>query len=93
MLRKDGTAGSDRDARKHRLVLWLSIAAFVTAGGLIAWDYRARIEEERRLEPYFRSEAILEAARNKWPDSIRGSKDRARRAPPTALPDAGAAKN
>jgi hypothetical protein len=63
----------DGNERLRRIVLGLSLAAFAAAGALVAWDYWARWEEERRLAPYFESERILEANMRKWPESPKGT--------------------
>lgn len=59
--------------------MWLSLAAFAVAGALVGWDYWARLEAERRLKPYFESEATLETNMRKWPSRPKGTGPRAQR--------------
>jgi membrane protein implicated in regulation of membrane protease activity len=94
---KEGSDKGGGNARVRRLVEWLSIAAFVVAALLASWRYWEHVEEEKRLEVFFKSERILDNARGIITiDSFTKGKGRVRRTPgtarpTTALPQTGAA--
>jgi hypothetical protein len=82
MQQNVSSRSDDGNARLRRVVLGLSLAAFAAAGALVGWDYWARLEEERRLAPYFESERILEAAMRRRPPLPKGTGARAPRPGP-----------